>query len=184
MGDAIQTNGSIRFASFLKGVIEALRNLTWLSSTSDIEAAYRKVEDLAVDAKLLMLEGPKRAVIVDKIIEAAAYFDDRWRVQNKTGHTVAERTANLLERVFTILEVPENAIGTVADIPEQEPAGIGEPVGPTGADAEVTSEDVRDVDPVTRPDETATMSMMSWKTGLLAAAAVAALALASSRIKR
>lgn len=184
MADAIQTQGSLRFASFLKGVIEDLRDLNWLSSTSDIEAAGRKVEDLAVDAKLLLLEGPKRAAIVQRIIEAKAYFDDRWKVQNKTGHTVAERTADLLDRIFILLETPEDAIGTVAEVPAVEPADIGQRVGPTGKDAEVTSEDVADVDPVRRPDEQVAAGMMSWKTALLAALAVGGVAVVMSRVRK
>lgn len=123
------TEGEVRFAGNMKAVMERLKGYDLVTATlyPGREDVFKSdLQGLVVDAKMLIAEGPKRALIVNKIINQAAYWNTARRPTAQGGGgrsatATAGHVAKQLVTLFPILDIPADQIAAITggDVPAE-----------------------------------------------------------------
>lgn len=115
--------GEVRFAQLLKGVMQDWESIDWLTSETFIKTCMTKTSELAADAKLIMPESNKRAIIMTKLLETVQYFKGQWKGANgdRTAYKIKPEIIDKLKFVLGLMDVPIQEVEAKTP-PIQEPA--------------------------------------------------------------
>lgn len=120
--------GEVRFAQLLKGIMSEWEEIDWLTSETFIKRCLTKISELAADAKLIMPESKKRALVVEKLQDAAKYFKSQWKGANgdRTAYKIKPEVLDKLKFVLGLMDVPIEEVQR-APINPVEPGSIPVP---------------------------------------------------------
>jgi len=120
------TIGEKRLAARIKGAMEYVDDIDWLTSTSYIKKAIVKINELAVDAKLLLPESAKRTLVVNQIVKTAAFFTSNWKGADgdRTAYLMDEEVVDMLKKALAYLDIPSEELEKIAPMEKlEEPGG-------------------------------------------------------------
>lgn len=123
------TIGEKRLAARIKGVMEYVDDIDWLTSTSYIKNGIVQINELAVDAKLLLPESAKRTLVVNQIVKTAAFFTSNWKGADgdRTAYLMDEEVVDMLKKALAYLDIPSEELEKIMPSDERPT----EPGGPT-----------------------------------------------------
>jgi len=120
------TIGEKRLAARIKGAMEYVDDIDWLTSTSYIKKAIVKINELAVDAKLLLPESAKRTLVVNQIVKTAAFFTSNWKGADgdRTAYLMDEEVVDMLKKALAYLDIPSEELEKITPMEKlEEPGG-------------------------------------------------------------